>query len=86
MPFPSMAALVAAAACELVEVASLCEASELWLALGALVALEAALLELSLEPPMLALVGSSVPHLDLMLALHSSCALELPVLAAMQSE
>lgn len=84
MPFPRRAALVAAAPpVELVEAG----AFWFWLAVGALVALEEALLELSLEPLLTwALVGSSVPHLDLMLVLHSSCFLELAVLAAMHSE
>jgi len=37
-------------------------------------------------PPTWALDGSKVPHLLLMLVLHSSCALALAVLAATHSE
>jgi hypothetical protein len=66
----------------------LVEVGAFWLAVAAWVAeLEAALLELSLEPVSTwALVGSRVPHWDLMSVLQSSCFFELAVLAAMQSE
>lgn len=84
-PLPSKAALVATApALEVVELAAFWPADDVaaW-EVGA----GPAPLVVPLEPPPTwALDGSRVPHLLLILVLHSSCALELAVLAATQSE
>lgn len=86
-PLPRKAALVAMApALEVEELGAFWPTDEdaaAWV-VGAVPAL---LVVVPLEPPPTwALEGSRVPHLLLMLFLHSSCALALAVLAATQSE